>query len=327
VTNELYHHTFSPWAVRDGHRIVAEEREWETCEEFEIYAKMRPELDLDCNPIRILIDCDLFEPWDGPMSDARGGTWSTADHGHWWNYQHETTDDDWNCRDVTIADVLRRVFALIDRTPNITWLASTAYPERIAVAIDNCDVGLGESMDIAGRFPNLWPGARIRTQADADARIPHLSTVPAAVRWLDVVPVGPVDLATFELEYDRTTGHVHGGANWRADGIGTPLLHWIVVRGETGPNATPLHPDWVRSLRDQCQHAGVPFWFDGWGEWIAVPEGWMDTMEKCPCGKSPIDSLPVRNEDGTIFVRFGAANSGCTLDGRVWRELPEATTH
>lgn len=48
---------------------------------------------------------------------------------------------------------------------------------------------------------------------------------------------------------------------------GEAALHWVIAGGESGPKARPMHPDWARSLRDQCAAAGVPFMFKQWGEW------------------------------------------------------------
>jgi hypothetical protein len=105
-------------------------------------------------------------------------------------------------------------------------------------------------------------GDTVEDQARADLRIPALLSVPAAVRFLSCEPLlGPVRLHEWTLaEHGR-----------RLIGAG-PGLHWVICGGESGPKARAMHPDWARSLRDQCAAAGVPFLFKQWGEWGASHE-------------------------------------------------------
>ncbi len=121
-------------------------------------------------------------------------------------------------------------------------------------------------------LPNVWLGVSVEDQAAADERIPLLFDTPATVRWISAEPMlGPVDLKRWA--YDREEA-IRNAMNSPAaynreqaeDGIRRPL-DWVVVGGESGPNARPMHPDWARSLRDQCAVAGVPFMFKQWGEW------------------------------------------------------------
>lgn len=111
-------------------------------------------------------------------------------------------------------------------------------------------------------LPNVWLGTSISDQASADLRIPHLLATPAAVRFLSAEPLlGPVDLRTVD------PGIACGA--WCKNGCGvsgdnecgreSPRLDWVIVGGESGPGARPMHPDWARSIRDQCQAAGVAF--------------------------------------------------------------------
>ncbi|AMO36703.1 DUF5131 family protein [Thauera humireducens] len=99
-------------------------------------------------------------------------------------------------------------------------------------------------------LPNVWLGVSVEDQAAADERIPLLLDTPAAVRWISAEPLlASINLAEHGL---------HGGPG---------QLDWVVVGGESGPKARPMHPAWARSLRDQCAAAGVPFLFKQWGEW------------------------------------------------------------
>lgn len=113
-------------------------------------------------------------------------------------------------------------------------------------------------MDAEGPHPRIWLGVSVENQATADERIPLLLQTPAAVRWVSAEPLlGAVDLIE-AMEMRVPSAEYNGWAD----------LHWVVVGGESGHNARPMHPDWARSLRDQCKAAGVPFMFKQNGEWI-----------------------------------------------------------
>ena len=93
-------------------------------------------------------------------------------------------------------------------------------------------------------------------------------------------------------------------------------LDWIVCGGETGPKARPMHPDWARSLRDQCHTASVPFFFKSWGEWGLEPYG----NRK---GLNPYKSVILGSE---VMFKCGKKAAGRLLDGREWAEMPEVRT-
>ncbi|QOD81859.1 DUF5131 family protein [Chromobacterium haemolyticum] len=128
-------------------------------------------------------------------------------------------------------------------------------------------------------YPNIWLGVSIEDQATADERIPLLLQTPAAVRWISAEPLlGPVDLETI-----RSNGDLGEGQPWLhpllgvvSDGHGDVCnvggIDWVVVGGESGHKARPMHPAWALALRDQCVAAGVPFLFKQWGEWVPSKE-------------------------------------------------------
>jgi protein gp37 len=128
-------------------------------------------------------------------------------------------------------------------------------------------------------LPNVWLGVSVEDQHWADIRIPALLATPATVRWISAEPLlGPVDLAGYlprpadapwfpiECRHGRDHCPICDRTVTSSDGLG-----WVVCGGESGPGARPMHPDWARSLRDQCVDAEVPFLFKQWGEW--VPDG------------------------------------------------------
>lgn len=131
-------------------------------------------------------------------------------------------------------------------------------------------------------LPNLWLGVSVESQRWANVRIPALLATPAAVRWISAEPLlGPLDLTWCNgvnaLDKDWTAG----------TSAPHPFLDWVVAGGESGPGARPMHLDWVRTIRDQCNDAGVAFFFKQIG------------------GRT-------------------SKTGGRDLDGRTWDEMPEA---
>lgn len=115
-------------------------------------------------------------------------------------------------------------------------------------------------------LPNVWLGVTAENQETADERIPMLINAPAAVRFVSCEPLlGPVDLTRYGKRYCVRA----------LSTCGEPALHWVICGGETGPGARPMDPDWARSLRDQCQGAGVPFFMKKMGGGRAVPDDLM----------------------------------------------------
>lgn len=141
------------------------------------------------------------------------------------------------------------LFTLIEQTPNLDWLLLTKR-------IGNVGNMLPVPFDFDRLYPNVWLGATITCQEEADRDIPKLLAIDAKVRFLSMEPLlGPVDLRQAHFAPVRL-----------------PRVDWVIVGGESGAGARPMHPDWPRSLRDQCAAAGVPFLFKQWGEWAPIGE-------------------------------------------------------
>jgi protein gp37 len=131
---------------------------------------------------------------------------------------------------------------------------------------------------------HIWIGVSIEDQATADERVPLLLDAPVSTRIISAEPLlGPINAPWLLPGW-------HDGPN----GVATPGIDWLIVGGESGPGARPMHADWVRRLHEQATAAGTPFFFKQWGE---------------------------HNELGE---RVGKANSGRTLAGREWSEYPPA---
>jgi protein gp37 len=95
---------------------------------------------------------------------------------------------------------------------------------------------------------NVWLGVTVCNQEEADAKIPYLAKIPAAIRYVSIEPMlGPVDIVRYL---------------WRD---GKKSIHWVICGGESGPGARPLHPSWVLRLLFQCKFYDIPFFFKQWG--------------------------------------------------------------
>ena len=165
------------------------------------------------------------------------------------------------------------LFRLIRDTPNLDWLLLTKRIGNVVTML--ADVrGLAEEYIDPFPWPNIWLGATIVNQAEADRDISKLLDVPARVRFLSMEPLlGPVNLSSLHPQLFAAKANALSGV-WKWDGgprtTESPPLDWVIVGGESGPGARPMSPDWARSLRDQCEAAGVPFLFKQWGEWIPM---------------------------------------------------------
>lgn len=184
-------------------------------------------------------------------------------------------------------------------------------------------------------LPNVWLGVSVEDQKRADERIPDLLATPAAVRWLSMEPLlGPVDLTEWlicpnardGLSMDPSTGAYECCKTCDWTGL-IGGLDWIVLGGESGPGARPMHPDWARAIRDQCAAAGVPFVFKQWGEYGpyngegGVAGGWMDPDGHYYGG--PTQWPPAVDERRAYMIRWGKKRAGRMLDGRTHDELPK----
>ena len=219
---------------------------------------------------------------------------------------------------------------IVRRTPRLTYQILTKRPERI---LDHLPADWGNG------WPNVWLGTSAENQQYADERIPHLLRVPAVVRFLSAEPLlGPVNLTKVGPErWDVLHGWKPANENY-PEGANTSRVDWVIVGGESGPGARPMHPDWARNLRDQCQAAGVPFFFKQNGEWVPAEH---PVMKREPI-LSYYDSDYKRgifdgngtwkfhegtyskyeNILGQVMYRVGKKAAGRLLDGVEWNEMP-----
>ena len=221
------------------------------------------------------------------------------------------------------------LFKLILQTPNLDWLLLTKRignaQSMMAEAGDAAlmaTFGAAISTSFEFSFSNVWLGATICNQEEAVRDIPKLLAVPAAKRFLSIEPLlGSVDLSPW-LEL--------GGLDTEL-GLSNPGIDWVIVGGESGPGARPMHPDWARSLRDQCRSAVVPFLFKQHGEWLAT-DFCDDDLASIPSKRTVYVSQDGQFHDGSKSVDFfegeketawvGKKAAGRMLDGLLWDEVP-----
>lgn len=204
-------------------------------------------------------------------------------------------------------DALRaRAFSLVPQTPNIMWLFLTKRPENALTLFPK-------------EWLEYWPanamfGFTAENQEWLEKRWGHWNTFHRQV----------VGLCTF-ISAEPLLGPLAFGPGLVAGGI-----DWVIAGGESGDNARPMHPDWVRSVRDQCQAAKVPFLFKQWGEWLHMtqqersrefPRIVADGANGCPPGGYP-EGRVYRWPDGSESYLAGKSNAGRLLDGREWSEFP-----
>jgi protein gp37 len=151
------------------------------------------------------------------------------------------------------------LFELIAKTTNIDWMLLTKRIGNAQRMLDEVMGALSHGLQRWGEpvtWPNVWIGSTIANQAEADRDIPKLLATPARLRFLSCEPLlGPLDFSGRFVEHDNLAHH----ENW------LEALDWVIAGGESGSKARPSHPDWFRSLRDQCAAAGVAFFMKQMG--------------------------------------------------------------
>lgn len=176
-------------------------------------------------------------------------------------------------------------------------------------------------------LPNVWLLVSVENQPNADERIPLLLQTPAAVRGLSCEPLlGEIDLAQSWYIYSQTEAAPR--FHWSSPDY--PKIDWVIVGGESGTNARPAHINWFRSLRDQCDSAGVPFFFKQHGNWEAADSGHpRDGWQTIGYSGRLLPLFPSKSDGGeeprAVVRRIGKKKAGRLLDGKTWDEYPRAT--
>ncbi|MBX3004126.1 MAG: phage Gp37/Gp68 family protein [Anaerolineales bacterium] len=213
-----------------------------------------------------------------------------------------------------------RLFELIEQTPHLDWLLLTKRPENV--------VGMVPA-EWQGKFPaNVWVGTSVEDQETANKRIPALLQIPARIRFLSCEPLlDKVLLDNGETSWLTCDGENRSGIAgehvcceaFAVTGHHFHGIDWVIAGGESGPDARPMHPDHAYSLLDQCQAAGIPFFFKQWGEWTPrreLPEGTQVTASVVIADEADVFA------PGYELLRAGKRAAGRLLRQRTWDEVP-----
>ncbi|MDB5730717.1 MAG: phage Gp37/Gp68 family protein [Variovorax sp.] len=261
------------------------------------------------------------EGWGGPRKRTSEANWKLPTR---WNAAAAAAGERRRVFCSSLADVFDNqvpnewradLFTLIRNTPNLDWLLLTKRVGNAKAMIEQATRDQGDHGDeLAGwPWPNVWLGATVVNQGEADRDIPKLLATPARVRFLSCEPLlGPVDLRCLRLPSEPGTLRYMDAVD-RSDGARG--LDWVIVGGESGHGARPMHPAWARSLRDQCAAAGVPFLFKQWGEWIPAGQAY--------AFKAPIREFGYDEVNCHRLHRIGKKAAGRLLDGVTHDGFPE----
>lgn len=245
-------------------------------------------------------------------------------------------------------DQLDRVFGVMGAAPWHTYQVLTKRPHRAQAYLSARKNGPPLQPLIGGGLlgyhpfnaemavPHyIWIGTSISDQASVHLRIPHLLATPAAVRFISAEPLleaidimGHLFIYTHadqaRLDADDFDEHseplpFNNPESTRSEEIHTPRLDWVICGGESGRNARPMHPDWARSLRDQCAAAGVAFHFKQWGQWLHESHELSDLWDWDNADGRGLIHLW---NDGSCSFRLRKSDAGRLLDGREHNDMP-----
>jgi len=242
------------------------------------------------------------------------------------------------------------------------YMTAMGTPTRIALAVRELpQVGPKPMVFSMGwPLPNVWPGVSVEDQLRANERIPELLATPAAVRWVSGEPLlGPIELRSLEApskvwpgdhhlgpgtECARQLDALSGATGWVGNRLTAleledleeprrPKLDWVVVGGESGPKARPMHPDWVRTIIRDCKASGTPLFFKQWGRWKPVLDRDNDDPDwqakYTTWGRSPrhrwlnlAGGHGFHGERVHVMAAVGKNAAGFEIDGQTYREFP-----
>lgn len=204
------------------------------------------------------------------------------------------------------------LWKLIEATPSLDWMLLTKR-------IENVEAMIPESWRMGSWPRHVWLGISAEDQQHFDIRMPMLEVLgrhfKIPVIFLSAEPLlGPIDMIGWLDDEDELVRQ----------------LDWVIVGGESGPAARPMHPRWLVQIQDQCLADCVPFFFKQWGEWCALgarlkedPSAQDQVIEaQLFKHKSHGIACQVEGEDGLVLWRVGKRIAGDQLEGQTWHDWP-----
>lgn len=295
-----------------------------------------------------------------PLRRRRPTTWFVNSMG---DLFHENTPEAWIDRVVAVmalAELLhlcppapdgrdKHIFQVLTKRADRMRSYLRRLPNRDDIIADEADQIMGGNLPVELLvavkrlvrlpLPNVWFGVSAEDQKRADERVPLLLGTPAAVRFVSAEPLlGPISFRDWLRRGDddlRESDPLACMLLRQAEEDGTawvrPALDWIIVGGESGPDARPMHPDWPRRIREQCEVTGTAFFFKQWGEW-------QDGSDFAPNAKAVTfdgrvieptrKAIAAADRDQrvmspTMMRRVGKKRAGRLLDGIEHNAMPE----
>lgn len=284
-------HTFNPWwgceKISDGCTNCYAEVQSEKNQEIKIWGKL--------NNRRFFGENHWKEPLKWNRSAEKNGKPQKVFCGSMCDIMEDRED---------LVEQRKKLFSLIEKTPNLYWLLLTKRPQNFARFLP--DKWLNRPIK------NVWLGTTVENQ-DNIWRIKYLKDTPAAIRFLSIEPLlGEVDLSNdlvplLHKSACSKCGHTDDFQIWKQlifkcpkcgeNKWGYPKhIHWVIVGGESGQKARIMNPKWVKKIQKQCEETKIPFFFKQWGEWILTENG---------------------------FEKVGRKNAGCKIDELEFKETPD----
>lgn len=224
---------------------------------------------------------------------------------------------------------IEKVYDIMCQNPWHIFQVLTKRPKRMLefyrylgskikeAGVDSIPSESNNLLDYIYSIPNVWLGITAENQEMANKRIPILLQIPAMVKFVSIEPMlGKIKLTELSRHEHGWTFYDNALTGFKAHKAGgwyDNKLDWVICGGESGHNARPMHPDWVRSLRDQCKEAGVPFFFKQWGEWSDTVHLFDDYISKVTRFKN----------DNLWLFKIGKKKAGSLLDGKQYKEFPK----
>lgn len=215
---------------------------------------------------------DFFEDWKGRILDHKNFVgWVSSDEGVEWHPPTKTFHSMNGMRPLTMNDLRRDAFKIIDETPTLDWLLLTKRPENVrdmTPSVYGADPNINTDL-VKGRRDNVWLGTSVSDQETADDFLSkHLKNAGLGrLLFVSVEPIlGPINLMPY---------------------LGPGMIEWVIVGGESGEHRRPSEVEWYWQLRNQCLEAGVPCYIkqdtgEKSGEQGRLPGPLWDTKEFPP---------------------------------------------
>jgi protein gp37 len=211
-----------------------------------------------------------------------------------------------------------QVYTIMVNTPRHTYQVLTKRSDRLLEFYNWYKSMLpAEYVSQYTSAKNIWVGVSCEDQKTVDERVPYLLQVPAAIRFLSCEPLlERIDITAFgsNLPLD---GKI---IEWRKPGkyYEGPKIHWVIAGGESGSKARPMHPDWIRFLRQQCEESNTPFFFKQWGEWIDNQNMPRQYIAENNLKRHVFES----GYFSTEVWKLGKSKTGNTIDGKQYLQFP-----